>query len=91
MKKKPTKIVLTVIETKQTVFQEEPEYTIKLVRGNFPNSQLLPAKVFCTYEEAELAKGILLCLLKQDIDNAMSAWTIHNKMVFRLLDTPNKW
>ena len=91
MNKKKADWILEVKQVTQTVFQEEPEYVVRLMKGDFPNSQLLPAKRFCTYEEAELAKGILLCLLKQDVQNAMSAWTIHCKMVFRLLDTPNRW
>lgn len=88
---KEKNIILEVKQSNKQVFSEKPEYKVKVLKGDFPNSQLLPGKVFCTYEEAELAKGILLCLLKQDPQNAVSSWALHCKMVFRLLDTPNKW
>lgn len=83
-------IVLVVRETNKHVFQKAPEYEIKLLKGSFPNSQLLPTKIFLTQEEAELARGVLFCLVKQNPKNAFNEWMIYCKMVFRLMNTSNR-
>lgn len=83
-------IVLVVRETNKHVFQKAPEYEVKLLKGEFTNCQLLPTKIFLTQEEAELARGVLYTLVKQNSKNAFNEWMIYCKMVFRLMNTPNR-
>lgn len=82
-------IVLEIEVIKKFIFQETREYRIKLKRGEFPQCELLPCKIFTEKSKAYLAKAVLLCLLEKDKKTAFAKWVVSINKIFAFLELPN--